>query len=64
MGETNAAGQRHGVGVQTFTNGVYSGKWLNDKMSGQGTFTFHSGSKYEGNFVEDIFNGKGTQAAG
>ena len=38
----------------------YVGNWEEDKMSGQGTYTFANGDTYEGNFADNKFNGQGT----
>mmetsp|Transcript_14687 Transcript_14687/g.20474 ORF Transcript_14687/g.20474 Transcript_14687/m.20474 type:complete len:370 (+) Transcript_14687:163-1272(+) len=59
-GQLNEKGQREGHGIMTFSNGVYEGQWMQDKMHGKGKFEFNSGSVYEGEFKADQFNGMGS----
>lgn len=37
----------------------YDGAWANDKMNGQGKYTWKDGSFYEGDFSNDIIEGEG-----
>ncbi|CAF4929612.1 unnamed protein product [Rotaria sp. Silwood1] len=39
---------------------VPAGDWVNDKRTGQGVFTLANGERYEGQFKDNNFNGKGT----
>ena len=41
-------------------DGYYSGEWKDDKLHGQGTYTFSSGEKYVGEFKDDKRHGQGT----
>ena len=38
--------------------------WSDDKMSGQGTYTFANGDTYVGEFSNNKFNGQGTYTKG
>ena len=38
----------------------YIGEFKEGKLFGQGMLIFQNGNKYEGEFVDDTFNGKGT----
>ena len=42
-----------GYGTYTYTNGEYSGEFLNSKRHGQGTFTWADGDIYKGLWKED-----------
>ena len=55
-------GQRHGTSCKmTYANGdTYFGDWVDDKMTGKGTFTWKNGDKYEGDWVDGKRTGKGT----
>ncbi len=51
----------HGKGTKYFADGkTYVGDWVDGTMSGEGVFTWPSGSRYEGQFKDDKINGKGT----
>lgn len=52
----------HGRGRATYTNGdTYVGQYRNGKMNGQGAYTYtSSGNRYEGSFVDDKRQGRGT----
>jgi len=39
---------------------VYQGHWKNSKREGKGVYTWKSGRKYEGEYVQDSRNGLGT----
>lgn len=39
--------------------GYYDGYWINGKKEGQGVQLYYRGSKYEGEWVQDAWNGKG-----
>ena len=39
---------------------TYEGEWKNNKLHGQGTYTFASGDKYVGNYKDGKFHGQGT----
>ena len=42
-------------GTETFDNGNFVGEWKDDKMHGQGTYTFANGTKNNGYFMNDYF---------
>lgn len=60
---------RHGYGRQVnsaetvtgekFTVSTYEGYWVDDVMSGHGTFQWPDGSSYEGSFLDNEMNGFG-----
>lgn len=56
---------RHGNGIQLFginelkTECKYEGQWNLDKKEGRGTAHFKDGSIYEGDFINDLFDGIG-----
>ncbi len=58
LGE-NGVKTRHGQGVWTCGPEEYSGSWVTDAMSGEGTYKFASGACYRGSFVNNQFEGKG-----
>ncbi len=58
--EVNHIKQRSGHGTFTFGRETYVGEWSNDTMSGNGIYTFSSGSVYQGNFCNNCFDGNGT----
>ena len=39
---------------------TYEGEWKNDKIHGQGTFTYANGDKYVGNYKDGERHGQGT----
>jgi len=55
-------GLRNGFGKQTNSyENIYEGEWLEDKKSGNGTFTWKDGSKYVGEWKNDLRNGFGKE---
>ncbi|MBX4271115.1 MORN repeat-containing protein [Clostridium estertheticum] len=53
-------GKRQGKGKFTWKNGdEYDGEWLNDKMSGEGTFSYKSKDLYVGNYKDNLKSGQG-----
>ncbi|ANS03893.1 hypothetical protein [uncultured Mediterranean phage uvDeep-CGR2-AD3-C191] len=48
------------VGTYTYNNGKYVGEYRNGKRTGQGTYTFASGSKYVGEWRNGQEHGQGT----
>ncbi len=51
---------QNGIGTFTYSDGsVYTGNWKNGKQHGTGTFE-QGGAKYVGDFVNNMFEGKGT----
>ncbi|XP_078665519.1 uncharacterized protein LOC144907949 isoform X1 [Branchiostoma floridae x Branchiostoma belcheri] len=52
--------ERNGVGTHTTKDGVvYTGRWVQDKMSGQGKLVHPSGAVYDGEFYNNTFHGRG-----
>ena len=47
-------------GTETFDNGNYVGEWKDNKMHGQGTYTYTNGDKYFGEFKDYKRHGQGT----
>ena len=47
-------------GTETFDNGNYVGEWKDNKMHGQGTYTYTNGEKYVGEFKDYKIHGQGT----
>ena len=48
-------------GIVLFPNGdSYEGEWKGDKMKGNGTYKFKSGSVYTGDFEKSLRHGLGT----
>jgi len=47
----------NGQGTFVYSNGTYVGEFLNGFRSGQGTYTWNSGSKYVGGFLNNLRNG-------
>ena len=47
-------------GTETFDNGNYVGEWKDNKMHGQGTYTYTNGDKYVGKYKNDKRQGRGT----
>ena len=43
-----------------YTGSSFEGKMKNEKMAGEGTYIFPSGTKYVGSFKDGTFNGQGT----
>ena len=39
---------------------VYEGEWKRNMKNGRGKLTFDDGRSYEGQFVDDLFEGEGT----
>lgn len=65
-GEFNEKGERHGKGIMhdIDSDTVYEGDWKNDKMDGNGKFTYgkksgYKGVSYEGEFKDNDFSGHG-----
>ena len=53
-------GKPNGIGTMYYQNGAeYQGHWVDGKRNGKGTFSFGK-TIYEGDFVNDIIEGKGT----
>ncbi len=54
-------GKRHGQGKMTYSDNdrIYTGSWLFDKREGKGKTTFKDGTFHDGNYLNDIRNGKG-----
>ena len=46
-----------GQGTFTYNDGKYVGKWKKDKQHDQGTFTWFSGDRYEGEWRDGEFIG-------
>lgn len=62
QGDYDRRGQKHGQGVQTWSNGdVYVGTFSDDLRNGQGTLTFADGSEYVGNWSLNLMHGLGTR---
>ena len=60
-GDRNAAGEMHGKGRFSYSNGdVYEGMFLHNERHGQGKLYFCTGSVYEGYFHHDAMNTHGT----
>ena len=58
-------GKREGFGVRKFVSGnEYSGAWKNDEMTGKGTLTKREGGKYEGDFINGVREGEGSETWG
>lgn len=55
-------GKKHGQGTYIFANSKekYVGEWMEDMMTGEGTFTMREGHVYIGWFLDSKFHGKGT----
>ena len=43
-----------------YTGSSFEGSTKNEKMEGEGTYTFPSGTKYVGSFKDGTFHGQGT----
>ena len=52
-------GYRHGYGEGRDENGFYCGEYLRGNKHGHGVYMLHSGDKYEGEFMDDQYNGAG-----
>jgi len=52
-----------GQGTRAYDDGAYVGEYKNGKESGQGTFTYNEGDKYEGEFKDGKMHGQGTYAS-
>ncbi|RHY73055.1 hypothetical protein DYB30_000666 [Aphanomyces astaci] len=51
-------------GKLRFANGdLYDGEWVDGKRHGQGTFTYHDGLQYRGEFAANLFEGFGVLVA-
>ena len=46
-------------GTETFDNGNYVGEWKDNKMHGQGTYTYTNGDKFVGKYKDDKRHGRG-----
>ena len=53
-------GKKHGMGIYTFKSGRYVGEWLEDQITGDGTFEWNDGSRYEGTWFKGSMDGRGT----
>ena len=53
-----------GYGTYAWSNGEYSGEWLNGKQNGKGIYRFNNGEVYEGEWLNGNKHGKGIQAWG
>lgn len=51
---------RQGRGQYISLSERYNGSWRDDKMHGEGSYTFASGCLYTGSFVDGAFEGQGT----
>lgn len=51
---------RNGRGTYSSLSEKYTGQWVNDRMSGEGVYTFASGAVYSGGFQDGFFHGFGT----
>lgn len=53
--------KRHGFGTYTWGDDgtIYTGGWVNNEMSGQGTTTFKNGNKFVGTFFRNNIHGRG-----
>jgi len=49
-----------GWGTYVFSNGEYSGEWIDGKQEGHGIHTWNNGDKYEGSWLAGKKNGTGT----
>lgn len=59
-GQSERVEPYEGYGVKVYANGSrLEGNWKAGKMSGWGTYRFHSGMVYRGNLENGIFSGKG-----
>ena len=59
-GEVNDAGQKHGYGRITYSNGdSYEGFWANDKYEGKGLYIWKDKGSYEGDFLAGKMHGEG-----
>ena len=43
-----------------FDNGIYEGEIKDNKREGQGIMYFNNGNRYEGGFINNMPEGKGT----
>ena len=50
---------RHGTGTYTEMGNTYQGAWEEDKMTGQGKFSYASKAVYEGQWKENKYDGEG-----
>ncbi len=59
-------GLKHGVGKMKYPNGdVYEGEWVDNKMQGEGTYTYKkSGDIYSGSWFDNKKHGQGTYEFG
>tara|TARA_B100000315_G_C14483519_1_gene544068 strand:- start:136 stop:1089 length:954 start_codon:yes stop_codon:yes gene_type:complete len=55
-------GKMHGYGTYILDGNKYVGEFKNDKIDGQGTFTWSNGNKYVGEWKENVRHGAGTLA--
>jgi len=53
-------GKRHGFGTSRAHHQTYCGNFDNDLRSGRGTMTFVCGTKYEGEWTDNVFHGQGS----
>ncbi len=58
-------GKRNGLGIRVWSNGTrYEGEWVDDKMSGNGTYTGVTGCQYLGTFWNGSKHGIGREEFG
>jgi len=38
---------------------IYEGEWSQDKVTGQGKYTWAEGGEYEGEFLDEALHGQG-----
>jgi len=50
---------KNGVGTYLFSNGTYTGNWVNGKQEGKGIYRFDQGEVYEGDFKNNLRDGWG-----
>ena len=46
-------------GIQIIHTYIHIGDWFEDKMEGQGTYVWHSGEVYMGEYRNNVRHGKG-----
>jgi serine/threonine protein kinase len=54
------ANKRHGQGRMLYSDGTYTGAFVNDVPEGTGVFESADGSRYEGVFLNGVLDGRGT----
>jgi hypothetical protein len=64
VGEVDARGMRHGLGVVSWVDGSkYAGEWAADRPSGCGVETYADGSWFAGELMGELRHGAGTFCA-